>query len=367
MKRSSMIVVVMISLSACTTSAGVSTQGPQTPPPSMVRPSSAATLTPSTTATSAPVASATVPTATSTPASSPAPSSVASRSISELGDRLLATVDVGGEPEWIGAGPDSIWVTNRGLNGVQQVDPSTNEVTGIVTFNEPCNGVIDEFGSVWTASCQDQKLVRIDPVKHKVSASIPTTVASDGEGQLAAAFGSIWISSGDGHLKRLDPATNKFIADIEVPALADALAAGAASIWLTDPVNSALVEIDPQTNTVKSTTPVGPHPQFLATDADSVWVLNQDDGTVSRVNQADQSVVSIDAQSRGRDVGCIGAGLDSAWVPVPGTPLTRIDAATNTVTEQWTGDGGDCLTPGFGSVWLVNNGLGSVYRIAPPA
>ncbi|MEP7360334.1 MAG: hypothetical protein ABI744_02015 [Chloroflexota bacterium] len=285
--------------------------------------------------------------------------------MTDLGDRLMATIAVGGEPEWIGAGLDSIWVTNRGLGGVQEVDQTSNDVVGIVPVNEPCNGVIYAFASVWTASCQDQELVRIDPIKRKVVATIPTPVASDGEGQLAAAFGSIWISGQDGHLRRLNPDTNTFVADIEVPPGADAVVAGSASVWLTDPAGNSLIEIDPATNTLRSTTPVGSHPQFLAADRDSVWVLNQDSGTVSRVGQVDHSVIAIDARSPGRDVGCIATGLGSAWVTVPNTPLIRLDDATNVVVERWAGDGGDCLTTGFGSVWLVNNSLGNVFRISP--
>ena len=111
---------------------------------------------------------------------------------------------------------------------------------------------------------------------------------------------------------------------------------------------------------------VGPYPQFLATDDGSVWVLNQDEGTVSRVDSTTEKVTTIDAWSPGRDVGCIAVGLGAAWVTTPDVPLTRIDNALNVVTESFTGPGGDCITTGFGSVWLVNNALGTVYRIAPP-
>jgi hypothetical protein len=33
------------------------------------------------------------------------------------------------------------------------------------------------------------------------------------------------------------------------------------------------------------------------------------------------------------------------------------------VTERYTGEGGDCLSTGFGSVWLSNRDLGTVWRI----
>ena len=43
------------------------------------------------------------------------------------------------------------------------------------------------------------------------------------------------------------------------------------------------------------------------------------------------------------------------WVTMPGTPLSRIDPRKNTVTEQFTGVGGDCIGTGFQSIWLSNH------------
>ena len=286
--------------------------------------------------------------------------------IEQLGRRLEATVEVGGEPEWIGAGTDAVWVTNRGLGSVQRVDPRTNEVVASVSVNEPCNGVAIAAGAVWTASCRDQTLVRIDPVGNVIAAAVPTSVVPDGEGQLAVGFGSVWIAGGQGELKRLDPKTNTFIATIAIPPGADAVVGNARAIWVTDPDGDSVIRIDPATNKATATISVGPHPQFLAADDSSVWVLNQDDGSVSRVDGQTQQVIAIDTQSVGRDAGCIGAGLGAAWVTIPDLPLTRVDGKTNTVTEQFSGAGGDCLTTGFGSIWLVNNALGTVFRIAPP-
>ncbi len=286
--------------------------------------------------------------------------------IDQLGRRLVATIDVGGVPEWVGAGTDAIWVTNRALGSVQRIDPTRNAIVGSVPVAEPCNGFAFGFGSVWTASCHDQALVRIDPTRNVLAKTIPTAIAADGEGQVAAAFGSIWIAGGDGRLRRLDPASNRFVASLAVPMGADAIVAGRDSIWITDPEGNDVLRIDPAANKVSWRVKVGPHPQFIAADSTAVWVLNQDDGTVSRIDAAAGSVRSIGADSKGRDVGCIGAGLGSSWVTVPDLPLTRVDATSMSVTEQFSGPGGDCLTTGFGSVWLVNNALGTVSRIAPP-
>jgi virginiamycin B lyase len=46
-----------------------------------------------------------------------------------------------------------------------------------------------------------------------------------------------------------------------------------------------------------------------------------------------------------------------------GKPLTRIDPATNQVTTQFVGIGGDGLRVGLGAVWLCSFGLQQVWRI----
>jgi virginiamycin B lyase len=102
---------------------------------------------------------------------------------------------------------------------------------------------------------------------------------------------------------------------------------------------------------------------FLATGEGGIWVLNQGDGTVSRIDPTmDQVVATIDARSPG-DGGCIATGEGSVWVTIPGAPLTRIDPATNAVETRFVGGGGDCLSVAFGSVWLSNHQWGNVWRL----
>jgi len=81
-------------------------------------------------------------------------------------------------------------------------------------------------------------------------------------------------------------------------------------------------------------------------------------------SRANSVTSTIEAASPG-DGGCIAAGLGAIWVTIPGAPLTRIDPGTDTVTSRFVGHGGDCLSVGFGSVWLSNHDLGNVWRIAP--
>jgi virginiamycin B lyase len=74
------------------------------------------------------------------------------------------------------------------------------------------------------------------------------------------------------------------------------------------------------------------------------------------------ATIALETPGNGGDI-AIGAG--AVWVTNLGTPLSRIDPATNQVTAQFVGAGGDALRVGLGSVWLCSFGLQQVWRIDP--
>ena len=76
--------------------------------------------------------------------------------------------------------------------------------------------------------------------------------------------------------------------------------------------------IDPRTNTVVDTIPVGSGPSGITTGAGAVWVVNSLDGTVSRIDPGTNTVVQR--------------------IPVGSTPLGIVYAA--------------------GAVWVANTGDG---------
>jgi streptogramin lyase len=63
--------------------------------------------------------------------------------------------------------------------------------------------------------------------------------------------------------------------------------------------------------------------------------------------------------------GEIAVGAGSVWVTMMQIPLTRIDAATNKVAQQFVGKGGDSVRFGHGSVWLSDLEGGRLLRLDP--
>ena len=199
----------------------------------------------------------------------------------------------------------------------------------------------------------------------RVIATIPVGPA-DSEGGLTTSKDAVWIvSDPKGVLTRIDPKTNKPVAEITIPAGSVAAHFAAGFVWVTANKASKLIQIDAKKNAVVREIEVGPSPRFLTSGAGSVWTVNQGDGSVTRVDAksgAIQAKIEAGIPGPGGEVSFGGGGL---WITVFDIPITFIDAKTNTVTKQWTGPGGDAIRFGLNSVWLSNLRQQNLWRIDP--
>ena len=140
---------------------------------------------------------------------------------------------------------------------------------------------------------------------------------------------------------------------------------GEDALWVTSSERNLVTRVDPHTNLIVETIAVGKTPRFIAAGGGAVWALNQGDGSVSRIDPAtNKGVATIEVGVPGGG-GDIAVGEGSVWVTAFEYPLSRIDPATNTVVQQFTGKGGDAVRVGLGSVWLSNLEAGNVWRIDP--
>ena len=129
----------------------------------------------------------------------------------------------------------------------------------------------------------------------------------------------------------------------QIPVLAHSYCAafGFDSVWVASSADGtregagSVQRIDPRTNRVVATIPVGRGPRFLATGEGGVFTLDQGDGTVSRVDPAGNMLAATIAAEVPGTGGDIAVGAGRVWVRATGTALSIIDPATNQVVARY--------------------------------
>jgi hypothetical protein len=271
----------------------------------------------------------------------------------------------------------------------------------LVKFKTPTfpGEMVSAYGSIWVGTHRGVLLYRINPRTNRISAR--TNVAAN-TCWLGASGARVWVGAcmGDNSVRAIDPATSKVVG--RTAALA--VTVGGGSLWVGKDLAGTLERIDPKTNVVLKTFQLsggsGLSPGGYADD--SLWVGGQD--AVQRIDSATNTLTVIPlpgaktqpAPNQGYAQGWsmaftdgkawignpagiyeidvttntatllpipIGnfpqtgnidtvAGLGSVWARTAGNQVTRIDPAT----------GGGGIAVGYGSLWVVNGGLDSVWR-----
>jgi len=252
------------------------------------------------------------------------------------------------------ASEDAVWLRDGSAGTVIRVGARDNKASAPVSIGgKPCGSLVSAFKSVWTPSCGERGVVRIDPADLKVTARAEVEVA-DADGRIASGTGSIWVvTDRKGVVTRIDPDTNKPVAEIHVAGGAAAVLFHGDALWVTSGAGKNLTRINPNNNEIVEIIDVGPEPVRLAAADGAVWTLNRGDGSVTRVDTATNKPVTT--ISIGKEVadGEIAAGEGSVWISAPGVPLVRIDPRTNKVAQRFSGDGGGAVFVAHGSLWLA--------------
>jgi serine/threonine-protein kinase len=182
-------------------------------------------------------------------------------------------------------------------------------------------------------------------------------------------------------LVRIDPATDKVIAVIDVGSHPAVAAAGGRSVWVYNKYSATISEVDTRTNRVVRTTSThgsiparccsvfaGP---VLAADASGAWFVNGGSYDQPRLTHIPAGggrnrVYPLDLTPTG-----VAVGGDAVWVVGhrgPEHQVLRIDPATGRVTATTRFPARarvDSIAFGFGRVWVISSQTATAYRIDP--
>jgi YVTN family beta-propeller protein len=220
-----------------------------------------------------------------------------------------------------------VWALNLLDRTVSRIDPASNRVVATVHVDGRPTRVVEDDNAVWvsttllpTESFTSQVGVdRIDPESNTVQTLIP--VAGTFRNELCAGAGAIWTATDTGVASRIDPVTNKVVAEIRLEKPAAGIAFGDGSVWVaTLEYPGTVIRVDPTTNAVAASVPAGGVREFGFGNAGvdvgdgKVWVTNNVDDSVLAISTVSNQVLRrIGVQSVPTDL-AIGAG--ALWVAI---------------------------------------------------
>jgi len=294
-----------------------------------------------------------------------------SEAFTPIGQSAVTTLHVPGFADFLVAG-DAVWATNRGR--VEKLERDHPRPVATVSVREPCGAMAIGFGASWVANCKDGSLNRIDLEPRRVSAVIPTGLADpDGELSIAVGAESVWLLTDErGVLSRVDLQTNRVSEQIKVAPYSYAAVFGFGSVWITNtgkgnrPVDSfngltpARIGWRRQFRSV-------PRHAFLQREKGGVWILNQGDGSVSRIDPSSNEVIAtilVGVEGPGGD---IATGAGAVWVRAVKALLSVIRSETNRVVERFGPPAGsDTVRVAGKFIWLTAHDNQTVWILPAP-
>ena len=252
--------------------------------------------------------------------------------------RVVGHVLVGRRPVALAIGHGSVWVANADDGTVSRIHPDRREVIRTIGIGAPAIDLAVAPDAIWVANGSDGTVARIDPSADAVVETIDLRGSSElvwnPTYAVDADDDSVWIAAGRHHVLRIDPATNEPSAIIDVGRVPVGLVLGQEALWVVTTAARAL-RIEPHTNTATAEVPigdpvaltVGKHGVWVSDSRGQVWGINPDTATVSQTtpvgrglvglcatdgmvfaaNNADGTVVQIDAQG-GQVAGVVPVG-----------------------------------------------------------
>ena len=200
-----------------------------------------------------------------------------------LETKTIAVPPLGSGAEAVGAG--YLWVIagpatrSTGNDRVSLIDVRSRRLASSIQLGRATTAIAFGYGSGWIGTydrgASTAWLTRVRTGSDRESVGIE---ANDGWGPLsiAAGEGSVWVLTSAGTLLRVDPETARVLHRIRMAAKEPAfVTVGAGSVWTANLEDFSVSQIDPETDRVVRTIPLGSYTRILcgiAATHDAVWV-----------------------------------------------------------------------------------------------
>ena len=157
---------------------------------------------------------------------------------------------------------------------------------------------------------------------------------------------------------------DRVVEELEAPDGAVAVRAGYGSLWV--PTTLSTMERYSLADGTWSSIATGPNPRFFDLGFGAAWVMNQGDGSVTRVDAESGEAETIPVTGERIGGGDLTVGAGGVWLRTDSSVL-RIDPDSHAVThliELPPGSGSVAAVPG--SLWITNHDHLAVHRVPLP-
>jgi peptide/nickel transport system substrate-binding protein len=251
-----------------------------------------------------------------------------------------------------------------GVSRLAAVAMDSGDVTGMTALARAPAAVASGMGSLWVAEASGQTVSRIDPQ----SGNVVDRIQVAGEpGSIVAGGDAIWVASTvGGTISRIDPDTDTVTQTVKVGGGSAAAAFfGGESLWVADPTDQRLIELEAKTGSVRRTLTLDLRPTTLAVGDGVIWVGDETANLVEQIAATSGKTLATTHVGNGPAALALGAG--SVWVAnaLDGT-VSKIEPDTAAVVATIpVGSGPSALVVADRSVWAANQYSGTVTEIDP--
>ncbi|HET9722847.1 MAG TPA: ABC transporter substrate-binding protein, partial [Actinomycetota bacterium] len=277
------------------------------------------------------------------------------------------TIEVGSSPSGIAIGHGSVWVTNAGDGTVSRIDPETGIVTEEFRAGASPSGIAVGDGALWVADGVGASLLRIDPASGRSDVveldGQPTSVAFTEDG--------VWVAVAPDEVVLVDPDDLSITLTQPTGARPTAIVRAFDSIWVANDLDGTITRLDPSTGNEQATIAVGDGPASIVGAGERLWIAIEHDDAVVAIDPGTNDV------ERQLPVGATAASVastgESLWLAV-GASAGEHRGGTLAISSSGTLFDAPSLDPAIAydpETWRVltatNDGLVAYERVGGPA
>jgi DNA-binding beta-propeller fold protein YncE len=311
----------------------------------------------------------------------PAPVATVSKALREIshgpfprGAKVVATIAVPPLPPGNGGlavGEGAIWSFNPSIGKLLRIDPKTNSVVKQIPIRTDGDFAAGD-GSIWLTNSQTNTVDRMDARSYEIGATIHVGKHPLG---IVVTPRAVWVAN-DGlatpdipSLSRIDPASNKVVATIPLGptsaccALHMGVTVAGGAVWVVVPQANMLVRIDPANN--QKTIFKLDYPPCAYVDADATTAWSTGGACADVVGRIDVRTHALRKLVEPHPIG-LKVAFGRVWVAsLAAANVDQIDRRTHQVVARLPVGGFPIhLAVGFGSVWVLD-GAGRILRLQP--